>query len=142
MKKQKIANYLKTGILLLGVSVLLWNCEKEVDFNPIQNEISQAQEPFEDLEFEDAVKQKEFKDIVEKAKIEEYFINDVSSNSKKLKKSADSKEFKIVKSSVKKIKKEKYTSYTFLIEREFEYKERSTFENLILEKEKTLLKLI
>ena len=28
MKKQKIANYLKTGILLFGVSVLLWNCEK------------------------------------------------------------------------------------------------------------------
>ncbi len=29
MKKQKIANYLKNGILLLGVSVLLWNCEKQ-----------------------------------------------------------------------------------------------------------------
>ena len=29
MKKTKIANYLKTGILLVSVSLLLWNCEKE-----------------------------------------------------------------------------------------------------------------
>lgn len=29
MKNQKVANYLKNGILLLGVSVLLWNCEKQ-----------------------------------------------------------------------------------------------------------------
>lgn len=36
MKKQKIANYLKTGILLFGVSVLLWNCEKEEVLIPEQ----------------------------------------------------------------------------------------------------------
>lgn len=35
MKKQKIANYLKTGILLFGVSVLLWNCEKQ-ELNPLK----------------------------------------------------------------------------------------------------------
>ena len=29
MKKTKIANYLKIGILLVSVSLLLWNCEKE-----------------------------------------------------------------------------------------------------------------
>jgi len=28
MKKRKFKNYLKTGILLLGISLLLWNCEK------------------------------------------------------------------------------------------------------------------
>lgn len=32
MKKQKITNYLKLGVLLLGISFLLWNCEKETDF--------------------------------------------------------------------------------------------------------------
>jgi hypothetical protein len=31
MKKQKIANYFKTGTLLLGVSLLLWNCEKVIE---------------------------------------------------------------------------------------------------------------
>jgi len=29
MKKQKIANFLKLGVLLFGISLLLWNCEKE-----------------------------------------------------------------------------------------------------------------
>jgi len=28
MKKQKIANYLKTGVLFISVSLLLWSCEK------------------------------------------------------------------------------------------------------------------
>ncbi len=31
MKKQKIANYLKTGILFVSVSLLLWSCEKETN---------------------------------------------------------------------------------------------------------------
>ena len=30
MKKQKIAKYLKRGLFLFGISILLWNCEKEV----------------------------------------------------------------------------------------------------------------
>ena len=34
MKKQKIASYLKLGILLFGISVLLWNCEKEIFDQP------------------------------------------------------------------------------------------------------------
>ena len=29
MKKRKIKNYLKSGIFLLGISLLLWNCNKE-----------------------------------------------------------------------------------------------------------------
>ena len=29
MRKRKIKHYLKTGILLFGISLLLWNCEKE-----------------------------------------------------------------------------------------------------------------
>ena len=36
MKNVKIANYLKTGILLVSVSLLLWNCEKEV-INEVSN---------------------------------------------------------------------------------------------------------
>ena len=34
MKKQKIASCLKLGIFLFGISVLLWNCEKEVFDQP------------------------------------------------------------------------------------------------------------
>jgi hypothetical protein len=28
-KERKLKNYLQTGILLFGISLLLWNCEKE-----------------------------------------------------------------------------------------------------------------
>mgnify|MGYP000380301164 CR=1 FL=1 len=40
MKTKKIANYLKTGILLFGISLLLLNCEKKIDFEtPIFEQI-------------------------------------------------------------------------------------------------------
>ena len=40
MKKKQIKNYLKTGILLLGISLLLWNCEKEVPIEPLNEELN------------------------------------------------------------------------------------------------------
>lgn len=33
MKKNKFINLLKIGILFFGISLLLWNCEKEDNFN-------------------------------------------------------------------------------------------------------------
>lgn len=40
MKKKKLTNFLKMGVLLLGISLLLWNCVKEnQDEIPIHNEI-------------------------------------------------------------------------------------------------------
>ena len=33
--KKRIANYLKLGILLLGISILLWNCEKDEEINKV-----------------------------------------------------------------------------------------------------------
>jgi hypothetical protein len=41
MKKKKIANYLKTGILLVSVSLLLWNCEK----NDVLENVNQLSVP-------------------------------------------------------------------------------------------------
>jgi hypothetical protein len=35
-KKNKVTNLLKTGILFLGVSLLLWNCEQETVFEEIE----------------------------------------------------------------------------------------------------------
>mgnify|MGYP003670810909 CR=1 FL=1 len=37
MKKTKITKLLKLGILLFGVSLLLWNCEEQKSFNEVQN---------------------------------------------------------------------------------------------------------
>jgi hypothetical protein len=57
MKKQKITNYLKTGILLFGISLLLWNCEKE-NINVIsepQNSIEKIQQSFNKEDFEKSI---------------------------------------------------------------------------------------
>ncbi|RXP54287.1 hypothetical protein EC396_09490 [Lutibacter sp. HS1-25] len=32
MKKRQMKNYFKTGILLIGISLMLWNCQKENEF--------------------------------------------------------------------------------------------------------------
>ncbi|WP_456422049.1 hypothetical protein [Lutibacter sp.] len=40
MKKRKIKNYLKSGIFLLGISLLLWNCDKDEIEYPNNNEAS------------------------------------------------------------------------------------------------------
>ena len=42
MKTRKITNYLKTGFLLFGVSLLLWNCEKitETDLEHAHQEVN------------------------------------------------------------------------------------------------------
>ena len=40
MRKRKMKNYLKSGILLFGISILLWNCNKVyLEDVPIKNEI-------------------------------------------------------------------------------------------------------
>ncbi|MDC1432189.1 hypothetical protein N8201_03795 [Polaribacter sp.] len=31
MNKNKLANLLKTGILFFGISLLLWNCDKDIE---------------------------------------------------------------------------------------------------------------
>ena len=40
MKKKKLTNFLKMGIFLLGISLLLWNCDKEEIEYPDNNEAS------------------------------------------------------------------------------------------------------
>lgn len=140
MKKQKIANYLKTGILLLGVSLFLQSCEKVEDFDRIQIQKKQNKAPYENLEYEQVIQQNDFNEILETVEIRKYFNSDVVSNTTLLKKGEKTPYFRVVKSTVKKIKKENYTSYTFLIERAYTYKEKRTFENLVIEKRKDSMK--
>ena len=40
MKKNKLPNLLKTGILLFGVSILLWNCQNNITNEEISPEKS------------------------------------------------------------------------------------------------------
>ena len=113
MKKKQIKNYLKTGILLLGISLLLWNCEKET--NPIiENQstetdilISQDDITVESLSFE----------IFKEFSLYNQLDNYVKFNSKSRTSQKKEHKFKIHKNTFKKITKKDidYTSYTFLI---------------------------
>ena len=40
MSRKKLTNFLKTGILFFGISLLLWNCEKETQNEIIEHQLS------------------------------------------------------------------------------------------------------
>ena len=64
-KKNKLINHLKAGVLLLGISLLLWNCEK--DFEYIEVETKQAEDiPLKTVHF--ALAQDFFKFEIKKEK--------------------------------------------------------------------------
>ncbi|MEE9408794.1 MAG: hypothetical protein V3V28_12045, partial [Polaribacter sp.] len=46
MKRTKIANYLKLLILFFGVSLLLFNCEKDEIIVPIVKENTEVHKPY------------------------------------------------------------------------------------------------
>lgn len=133
MKKKQIKNYLKTGILLLGISLLLWNCEKET--NPIiVNQsietdflISQDDIIVESLSFE------KFKEFPLYNQLDNY----LKFNSKSRASSKKEHKFKIHKNTFKKITKKDidYTSYTFLIS-DIENFDYSIVKNLVINQHK------
>ena len=110
---KKLKNYLKVGILLFGISLLLWNCEKdtttiienqsiETDNSPSQDDIS-----IESFDFE------KFKEFPIYSQLDSY----IKFNSKSRVSKKKEHKFKIHKNTFKKITKEDidYNSYTFLI---------------------------
>jgi hypothetical protein len=116
MKKQKIANYLKTGILLFGVSVLLWNCEKEEVLIPEQKkEIKISDKSFNQFlgntNFTLAIKELDKSKYKGKGKNSLY-------------------DFFIDSTRIREIKKNKTTTYTFFVKRK--QNDASYFENLVV----------
>jgi hypothetical protein len=120
MKKNKLANLLKLGILLFGISFFLFSCEKD---ELITIEVSSKIIP-KKMSISEAKKDKDFILVSEKFKLNPY-LNENNSAKK-------SNEFTIDFSSFYKIKKENYTSYTFLLKRN--NKDNSITENLVVEK--------
>lgn len=122
-------NYLKTGILLLGISLLLWNCEKdttnviESQSIEINNSLSQDDISIESFDFE------KFKEFPLYSQLDNFVKFNAKSRTSKKKEH----KFKIHKNTFKKITKKDidYTSYTFLISdtENFEY---TTVQNLVI----------
>lgn len=133
IRERKINNYLKLGVFLFGISLLLWNCEKEENYNLQPEQAINSKTPFETLSFQEVLKQKEFQQIAKISETEKYFTGTTNLQSRS---ASNSTKFKVVKKTAKKIVKDKYTSYTFLIERNGDdhSNENHSFENLVIEK--------
>ncbi|QTE21822.1 hypothetical protein [Polaribacter cellanae] len=138
-RKNKITNLLKIGVLLFGISVLLWNCEEE-EINNFKTPTN-SKTPFETIPFKSVLEQEEFNEIAKVSKTEKYFKESFN-NPKGIfsKSSSRKKSFEVIKKFVKKIKKENYTSYTFLIKRDKNIYQNSVFENLVVEKKNNKIK--
>jgi hypothetical protein len=117
-KKNKLYNFLKTGILFFGISLLLWGCEKE-EFIKTESK----------SEFK--IVDKKFKEFLHKTKFVRALEEIKPSKTKQLAKSnEDLYNFTIDSTNVREINIGNQTSYTFLIKRE--KKDSTSFENIFI----------
>lgn len=121
---RKMKNYLKIGILLLGLILIMTNCEteNEVMENPIT------------IEKEFIIKQYHFKDLSSNFTFQKAIEKLNSKKSKSIysnKSTDDIYNFTIDSTRIKEVIKGNYTSYTLLINRPFNTSEY--FENLVIE---------
>ncbi|MFT5761221.1 MAG: hypothetical protein ACI8WA_000331 [Polaribacter sp.] len=121
MKKQKIANYLKLGILLFVISLLLWNCEKEeVSFEtPIvkQNVVHITLEEFKNENINSTI----FKDLSGNLDINKPLLNKGEKQKEKI---------TVLTDKILKVDKNNVTTYSFILEKPTS--KTSDFENLMI----------
>ena len=118
MKKNKLLNCLKTGILFLGISFLLWNCEKD-EFIEKSTTKQEFKYKLKDKNFEQLIKEEKFNDAFKKV-----FKPDKENVKTKYGTKSSSKTvmeeqygFTIDSTIIKEISSDKYTSYTMFIHR-------------------------
>lgn len=129
-RKNKITNLLKTGIILFGVSLLLWNCEKE-EYIEITSKKSIAKKVSLNEMFEKDDFKKSYTKIKEKV--------EKNIKTKQIKKGVSQKnseedlyDFKIDTTNIMLTELDTITSYAMSISRNYSYKDY--FENLVLQK--------
>ena len=130
MKKNKLKNYLKLGILLFGVSISLVNCVKDDDFKQTtkQEQLFKNNIPFE-------FKKKSYAQLNNEVKFVSAINNVFNKGKTKSRVNAktvmeDQYGFTIDSTLIKEISSDDFTSYTFLIHREVV--NESVFENLVV----------
>ncbi len=133
--KNKTANFLKLGTLLLGFSLLLWNCKQEelIVLESIENQnIKIGDYTVENSSLSALNKDSDFTFLVKELSMQRLFesINTQSKGNSSEFTDVYGKCFTIASDKVRKVAKENYTSYTFLIKRE---ERKEGYENLIIE---------
>jgi hypothetical protein len=128
MKEKKLSKLFKIGILFFGVSLLLWNCEKD---ELIEESTKNQDFPFKlkDKTYAELEKTKKFNDAIEKVFKPKKQVMNYTYSSKTV--MEEQYGFTIDSTIVKEISSEKYTSYTMFIHRK--EKDDSYYENLLVE---------
>ncbi|WP_407268041.1 hypothetical protein [Tenacibaculum maritimum] len=107
-RKKKLSKFLKVGVCLLGISLLLWSCEKEEEkvlFNEIQQEKTITHISLDEFTL-NVTKNSKFK------KLATFF--DVKKNQSKIRTKVNNDlSVRILTNDIIKIKREAFTSYTF-----------------------------
>ena len=133
MKRKRITNYLKTGILLLGTSALLWNCEKDIELIE-EAETLNASISIKQLSVKELKTDNTFNKVVSTFGFENHLLED----DKKRLHNKGTVDFEVDVNSVRKVTRNGYTSYTFYIKRHNAPK--NITENLVLENKNDTIK--
>lgn len=128
MKKKRLKNYLKLGVLLFGIFISLWSCEKETTFIEPETSNSPNQLKLSESSFSELFKTEKFKNAYLKTISKKQIL---SKGTLYVKNTSESiYEFTINSSSIKQIDYKKSTSYTMFIRRK--EKTETSFENLVI----------
>ena len=127
MKKVNIANYLKMGILFFGISLLLFNCEKEEGIG-----VSESVDLTQKLESR-RISLDEFKEKNTNTKAFEKIVGNLDvSNTYLSKNSSKDGKLIVLTDEIAEVKKNNITTYTFRIQKtDFSTKD---FQNLMIHK--------
>ncbi|MDP2087953.1 MAG: hypothetical protein Q8J84_00970 [Flavobacteriaceae bacterium] len=124
MRKRKIKNYFKLGLLLIGIPFALVNCEKDIEIIELTESNQQVFNPIKNLTLNEALNDIEF-----------YQISILLNLTKKdlAHKNSQDEVIYIDTKKILKIVKKEYTTYTFLVINK-KQENKNSFTNLIVEK--------
>ncbi|WP_298782695.1 SprT-like domain-containing protein [uncultured Polaribacter sp.] len=134
MKKNKLISFLKIGILFFGISLLLWNCEKENSLNQFTNNNS-TNLKITSTTLEQVNSNKDLETTMNSFKS----VLDISKAYSKSSKNENSSTITILTDSIVKIESGFSTSYTFNILTPTSAS--SDFENFVIEKKNDTVQL-
>ncbi|MEC5167427.1 hypothetical protein RCH18_003183 [Flavobacterium sp. PL11] len=126
MKKQKLKNLLKLGILTFGISLLLTNCNKNEDIAPQE---TQQERTITEISFEDFKSNSNLNNQFQNLNKTFNEVKLSSKNNLSQKSSSGFKDATILTDNIIKIKKEGFITYTFTI---LTQTENDDFYNLVL----------
>lgn len=139
-RKKTLTSLFKIGVLLLGFSLLLWNCQTEnlLEDTVIENSSNHQKPIIERLTCNDIENDNQLKQISTEFGISKLINNNNNSLLAKTSNKSQELDFSINTDVINKITKDNFVSYTFHIETN--QNKKKVLENLVIEKKGDALK--